>query len=146
MSERKQSKGRIVTGVIGDDVHSIGIKVIEHALKAAGFEIASLGIRVSDGEFIDAAIETRADAILVSSLSGHARALSSALRDKATEAGLGDILMYIGGHLVIGDMPWAQVEKTFQDMGFNRVYPPTTSVASIVNDLNADLSKAKVSA
>lgn len=146
MSENTPRKGRIVTGVIGDDVHSIGIKVIEHALKAAGYEIASLGIRVSDDEFIDAAIETRADAILVSSLSGHARALSSALRDKATEAGLGGILMYIGGHLVIGDMPWEQVQATFREMGFNRVYPPTTSVASLVADLTADLSRAKESA
>ena len=133
----------IVTGVIGDDVHNIGIKVIEHALRHEGYTAVSLGIRIPDEEFVAAAIETKADAILVSSLSGHARALATGLRDKCIEAGLNNILLYIGGHLVIGQIPWADVEKTFTEMGFDRVYPATTLVATIIKDLTADLEKRK---
>jgi methylaspartate mutase sigma subunit len=133
----------IVTGVIGDDVHNIGIKVIEHALKHEGYTVVSLGIRIPDEEFVAAAVETKADAIFVSSLSGHARALATGLRDKCIEAGLNNILLYIGGHLVIGQIPWADVEKTFKEMGFDSVYPATTLVATIIKDLKADLEKGK---
>jgi methylaspartate mutase sigma subunit len=143
VGEMTRSAGTIVTGVIGDDVHNIGIKVIEHALRHAGFNVVSLGIRISDEEFIEAALETKADAILVSSLSGHARALATGLRDKSTEAGLGDILLYIGGHLVIGQAHWENIEKTFKGMGFDRVYPPSTLVANIIKDLKTDLEKTK---
>jgi len=133
----------IVTGVIGDDVHNIGIKVIEHALKHKGYTVVTLGIRIPDEEYVAAAVETKADAIFVSSLSGHARALANTLRDKCVEAGLNDILLYIGGHLVIGQIPWADIEKTFKEMGFDRVYPATTLVATIIKDLEADLEKRK---
>jgi methylaspartate mutase sigma subunit len=143
MNEEKKPIGTIVTGVIGDDVHNIGIKVIEHALRHAGFNVVSLGIRISDEEFIEAAVETKADAILVSSMSGHARALATGLRQKCTEAGLGNILLYIGGHLIIGKAQWEDIENAFKGMGFDRVYPPSTRVAKIVEDLTADLADVK---
>jgi methylaspartate mutase sigma subunit len=143
MGDLLNQQATIVTGVIGDDVHNIGIKVIEHALKHKGYIVVTLGIRIADEEFVAAAVETKADAILVSSLSGHARALATALRDKCVEAGLNDILLYIGGHLVIGQIPWPDVEKTFKEMGFDRVYPATTLVATIIKDLEADLEKRK---
>ncbi len=143
MGEPLNQTATIVTGVIGDDVHNIGIKVIEHALKHEGHTVVSLGIRIPDEQFVEAAVETKADAIFVSSLSGHARALATDLRDKCTEAGLGNILLYIGGHLVIGQIPWEDVEKTFKEMGFDRVYPASTLVATIIKDLKADLERRK---
>jgi methylaspartate mutase sigma subunit len=143
MGDTLNRSATIVTGVIGDDVHNIGIKVIEHALKHKGYTVVTLGIRIPDEEYVAAAVETKADAIFVSSLSGHARALANTLRDKCVEAGLNDILLYIGGHLVIGQIPWADIEKTFKEMGFDRVYPATTLVATIIKDLEADLEKRK---
>ena len=143
MGDPLNQQATIVTGVIGDDVHNIGIKVIEHALKHKGYTVVTLGIRIPDEEYVAAAVETKADAIFVSSLSGHARALATTLRDKCVEAGLNDILLYIGGHLVIGQIPWADIEKTFKEMGFDRVYPATTLVATIIKDLEVDLKKRK---
>lgn len=143
MGDPTNKTGTIVTGVIGDDVHNIGIKVIEHALRHEGYTVVPLGIRIPDEEFVAAAVETKADAIFVSSLSGHARALATALRDKCIEAGLASILLYIGGHLVIGQIPWQDVEKTFKTMGFDRVYPASTLVATIIKDLKADLEERK---
>ena len=44
---------------------------------------------------------------------------------------------------MIGQIPWADIEKTFKDMGFNRVYPASTLVADVLKDLGADLKKVK---
>ena len=140
MESSQESKGTIVTGVIGDDVHVVGIRILEHALRDARFKVVALGVQVSQEEFINAAIETDADAILVSSLSGHAQILAPGLKDKCIEAGLADILLYLGGQLVIGRSTWEDVEKLFKDMGFNRVYPPNTLPPQVIADLAADLS------
>jgi methylaspartate mutase sigma subunit len=130
----------VVTGVIGDDVHVVGIRVLEHALRKAGFKIVALGVQVSQSEFVNAAIETKADAVMVSSLSGHAQILAPGLRDKCTEAGLTNILLYLGGQLVIGREPWEKTETNFKGIGFNRVYPSNTLPRQVIADLQADLT------
>ncbi len=131
----------LVTGVLGDDIHNIGVKVLEHALRNNGFKIVSLGIGVSQQEFIDAAIETKADAILVSSLSGHGRILSEGFRQRCTEAGLTDILMYIGGHLFIGDDRWEDVYRWFKDLGYDGVYPASALPEEVIAALKADFQE-----
>lgn len=139
MKGSKKSRGTVVTGVIGDDVHVVGIRILEHALRDAGFNVVALGVQVSHEEFINAAVETNADAILVSSLSGHASVWVPGLRDKCIEAGMADIRLYLGGQLVIGEWKWQEVEKMFREMGFDRVYPPDVDVSQIIKDLEADL-------
>ena len=71
MNDSANTKGTLVTGVIGEDVHIVGIRILEHALRNEGYTVAALGAQTSQEEFINAARETNADAILVSSLSGH---------------------------------------------------------------------------
>jgi methylaspartate mutase sigma subunit len=132
-------KGTLVTGVIGDDVHVTGIRIMEHALRDAGFKVVSLGIQVFQEDFLNTAIETKADAILVSSLSGHAKILVSGLKGKFIEAGLPNVLLYLGGQLVIGEMKWEEEEKAFKEMGFDRVYPPNTIPEQVIADLHIDL-------
>ena len=58
-------KKKLVIGVIGADVHAVGISILQHAFEEAGFEVVNLGVMVSQEEYIAAAIETNADAILV---------------------------------------------------------------------------------
>ena len=130
-------KGTVVTGVIGEDVHIIGIRIVEHALRNAGYKIVSLGAQASHEEFVEAATETKADALLISSLCGHASILVSGLREKCDEAGL-DVLLYLGGQLVIGESKWEDVEKMFKDMGVDRVYPPDVQLSKVIEDLEAD--------
>ncbi len=133
--------GNIVTGVIGEDVHIVGIRIIEHALNDAGFKVNSLGAQVSQEEFINAALETNADAILVSSFSGHAEHLARSFRNKCTEAGLDDIILYIGGSLLLREERWEEVEKKFKELGFDKVYPPGTSPTRVIEDLKIDISQ-----
>ncbi len=139
MSADINEKATLVTGLIGEDVHIVGISILEHALRSAGFKIVALGIQVSQEEFVNAAIETKANAILISSLSGHARMLVEGLRDKCVEAGLKGIIIYLGGQLIIGQMKWEEVEKMFKDMGIDRVYPPDTLPEQVITDLTTDL-------
>jgi methylaspartate mutase sigma subunit len=129
----------LVTGTIGDDIHSLGIKVIEHALTSEGFKVVPLGIQTSQEDYIKAAIETGADGILVSSMSGHGRMLCRGFRDKCDEAGLKNILLYVGGCLTTGDTPWDEVEKEFRGMGFNRVRSNQSLPGDVISDLREDL-------
>jgi methylaspartate mutase sigma subunit len=129
----------IVTGVLGADVHIIGNSILAYALREAGFNVVTLGIFVSQENFIHAVQETAARAILVSSLYGHGEIDCRGFRDKCREAGLHDILMYCGGNLMVGRQDWAMVERTFLDMGFDRAYPPGTMPDQVIRDLRADL-------
>jgi methylaspartate mutase sigma subunit len=139
MDDRNVPKGVLVTGVIGEDVHVTGIRILEHALRNAGFKVHSLGIHNAREDFIDAAVETKADAILISSLAGHARLLVEGFRDKCIEAGLDNILLYLGGQLVIHAGEWEEIEKSFKDLGFDRVYKPFVLPDPVIEDLERDL-------
>ncbi len=129
-------KKTIVTGVIGADVHAVGNKILTYALEQAGFNVVNLGVMVSQEEYIEAAIETKADAILVSSLYGHGEIDCSGLREKCNEAGLKDIPLLAGGNLVVGKQNFEDVEQRFTAMGFTRVYPPGTKIEKTIADLN----------
>lgn len=131
----EKGRGTLVMGVIGEDVHIVGIRILEYALKDAGFTVVSLGAQVSQQEFISAAVETNADGILVSSYSGHAEHLSQGFRDKCLEAGLGKIVLLIGGFLALEEKPWKEVEDRYKAMGFDGVYPPGTMPSKVVEDL-----------
>lgn len=132
-------KKKIVIGVIGADAHAVGLKILDYAYNQAGFDVENLGVMVSQEEFIEAALETDADAILVSSLYGHGELDCEGLRDKANEAGLNDILLYVGGNIVVGKQNFEEVEKRFKDMGFDRVFPPGTTPETSIECLKKDL-------
>ncbi|WP_423364532.1 methylaspartate mutase subunit S [Mycoplasma sp. P36-A1] len=129
----------IVIGVIGSDCHAVGNKIIDYALTNAGFEVVNVGVLSTQEDFINAAVETDADAILVSSLYGHGEIDAKGLREKTVEAGIGEIPLYIGGNIVVGKQDWDEVEQRFLDMGFNRVYPPGTRIEYTIKDIEQDL-------
>ena len=133
------NKKKLVMGVIGADVHAVGNKILEHAFNLAGFEVVNLGVMVSQEEYIAAAIETAADAIVVSSLYGHGELDCRGLRDKCNEAGLSGILLYVGGNIVVGKQPFADVEARFKSMGFDRVFCPGTPPEETIDALKQDL-------
>jgi methylaspartate mutase S subunit len=138
-----EKKPTVITGTVGMDAHVIGTKIVSRALREAGFNVVELGMQVTPEEFINVAQETSADAILMSSLYGMAEIDLKGFDEKRKEAGLEDVLLYIGGNLVIGRYDPGEVEPRFRSLGFDRVYPPETDiVAAIEKDLKADL-KAK---
>ena len=129
----------LVLGVIGADVHAVGNKILEFAFSQAGFKVVNLGVMVSQEEFIQAAIETAADAIAVSSLYGHGELDCRGLREKCDEAGLQNVPLYLGGNLVVGKTAFEEVEEKFLKMGFKRVYAPGTPPEVTIADMKVDL-------
>jgi len=129
----------VVIGVIGADVHAVGNKIIDYVLKEHGFNVVNIGVLSSQEDFINAAIETDADAIMVSSLYGHGEMDCRFFREKCEEAGIDKIKLYVGGNIVVGKQDFKEVEKRFKKMGFDRAYPPGTKIDDAVNDLKEDL-------
>jgi len=129
----------IVTGVIGADCHAVGNKILEKVFNEAGFNVVNLGVMVSQDEFIDAAIETGAKAILVSSLYGHGEIDCVGFRDKCVERGIDKIVLYLGGNLIVGKKDFSEVEKKFKAMGFDRVFSSNTDLAAAIKLLHKDI-------
>ena len=115
--ERK--KKVLVMGVIGADVHAVGNRILYQAFTEAGFDVINLGVMVSQEEYIAAAIESKADAIVVSSLYGQGELDCRGMREKCDEAGLKGIPLLVGGNIVIGKQRFEDVEARFHAMGFD---------------------------
>ena len=130
----------IVTGVIGSDTHIVGNRILTMALEKAGYKAIALGALTPAADFVRAAVETAADAILVSSLYGQGELDCRGFRDLCVEAGLEDILLYVGGNLVVGKRSWEETQKTYLDMGFDRAAPPGTRVETVLEWLAQDFA------
>ena len=134
-------KKTVVAGVL-QDIHHVGILIVKAALERSGFQVVDIGSRAAQEDFVRAAVENNASAILVSTSTGQAELECEGMREKCHEAGLDNIVLYLGGNLVIDprqERKWEDIEKPFKQMGYNRVYSTTASIEAIVNDLKADL-------
>lgn len=132
-------KKKIVIGVIGADVHAVGNTILNRAFLDAGFDVTNLGVLVPQDEFIQAAVETGADAILVSSLYGQGEIDCTGMRQKCEEAGLKNILLYAGGNLVVGKVPEEEIVRRYKELGFDRAFGPGTDPAVDIACLKKDL-------
>ena len=122
----------VVTGVIGSDTHIVGNRILSMALEKAGYKVviarrAYAGRRLHQGGDRDGA-----DAILVSSLYGQGELDCRGFRDLCVEAGLEDILLYVGGNLVVGKRNWPETRRRFLDMGFDRALRPGTRTRDVL--------------
>ena len=131
----------IVTGTVGHDSHVIGIKILSRVLREEGFKVTELNALTPPEEFIRVAQETAADAIMISSLYGMAELDLEGFKEKCVEAGLGDVLLYLGGNLAVGKHEFKEDETKFRKMGFDRVYPPNINLKIVLEDLKNDLKK-----
>jgi methylaspartate mutase sigma subunit len=129
----------VVLGVLGVDAHVVGNKILAHALENEGFKVVNIGTFSSQQDFIRAAIETAAEAILIGSLCGHGEMECRGFRENCIEAGIGAIHLVVGGNLVVGRQQWDEVENRFLQMGFNRAYAPGVSPRQVIEDLKKDL-------
>jgi methylaspartate mutase S subunit len=125
----------VITGTVGMDAHVIGTKILSRALRDAGFNVVELGMQVPPEEFIEVAKEKKADAILMSSLYGMAELDLRGFKEKCKEAGLEDLILFIGGVLGVGRQDFKEVEKKFKNLGFDKVYPPAADLKAVIEDL-----------
>lgn len=136
-----ESAHTIVLGVIGADCHAVGNQILDRVFSEAGFRVINLGVMVSQDEFIDAAIETNAQAILVSSLYGQGELDCEGLRERCIERGIENIILYVGGNLVIGKTDYDETEKKFKAMGYDRVFRPDVNLDEVTVMLHKEIKE-----
>jgi len=114
----------IVAGTVGEDEHSVGLREIidiKHGgIEKYGIKCIYLGTSVPIAKLVDAAIETKADAILLSTIISHDdihyRNMKKA-NDYAIEKGVRDkLIMIAGGTQVVPET----AKKQGMDQGFGR--------------------------
>jgi methylaspartate mutase sigma subunit len=133
--------GRIVIGVIGDDIHIVGNRIMQLALEESGFDVYNLRTRNRPEHFCEAALEVNAHAVLVSSLNGEGEHWCADFRHHFREAGLDSILLYVGGNIVVGKRDTRDVTRLFRQYGFDRVYQQQPDISAAIADLIEDLER-----
>ena len=114
------SKKTLVLGVIGSDCHAVGNKILDYSLSEAGFDIVNIGVLSPQEDFINAAIETNADAILVSTIITNDDVQIKNMKkinDLAIEKGIRDnVMIIVGGTQVTNEIAL----EAGLDAGFGR--------------------------
>ncbi len=136
---RSTDKNRAIRVLIakpGLDGHSRGVNVIIRTLWEAGMEVIYTGMRVSPNAVVQAALQEDVDALGLSNHSGAHRPLFEAVVDGLREAGLGaeDIVLFCGGAIPPADV------APLRDLGFRGVFPPGSTLESIVDFLRREVS------
>ena len=125
---------KVVTGVVGNDIHVVANRLIDISLQARGFEVFNLGVNTYLEEFIDAVIETNADVLLISSRNGEAEGWCRELGIlKSKYKNLKDVVFMIGGNLAVGEGDTSVLVPKFKNYGFDLVFHQT--------DLNTGLDE-----
>ena len=128
-------------GVIGDDIHIVGNRIMQLALEESGFQVFNLRARNRPEEFCQAALEVNADAVFVSSLNGEGEYWCADLRSVFRQYGLQHVLLYVGGNIVVGDRRKDEVVKLFKQFGFDRIYHQEPDIGAAIKDLQEDLTR-----
>ena len=115
---------KVVTGVVGNDIHVVANRLIDLSLQARGFEVFNLGVNTYLEEFVDAVIETNADILLISSLNGEAEGWCREVKILKSKYGnlLDDVVFMIGGNLVVGTGTADDIVPRFKNYGFDLVF------------------------
>ncbi|MCK4875812.1 MAG: methylaspartate mutase subunit S [Sulfurimonas sp.] len=114
---------KVVTGVVGNDIHVVANRLIELSLHARGFEVFNLGVNTYLEEFFDAVVETGADILLISSLNGEAEGWSREIKLlKSKYKNLDNLVMVIGGNLVVGSADAQTIVPKYKNYGFDLVF------------------------
>ncbi len=113
---------KVVTGVVGNDIHVVANRLIDLSLQARGYEVFNLGVNTHLEEFFDAAVETGAEVLMISSLNGEAEGWGREVKLlKAKYKGLDDLIMMIGGNLVVGSGNTEDIVARYKKYGFDLV-------------------------
>ncbi len=139
----RMHSGRVVVGVIGDDIHIVGNRIMQLALEESGFQVFNLRTRNRQEHFCQAALETNAQAVFVSSLNGEGEYWCADFRKRFVDVGMPDVLLYVGGNIVVGQRAKDEVETLFKSYGFDRVYHQQPDIGVAIADLLEDMKRGQ---
>jgi methylaspartate mutase sigma subunit len=113
---------KVVTGVVGNDIHVVANRLIDISLQERGFEVFNLGVNTYLEEFMDAVIETDADVLLISSLNGEAEGWCLDLKIIKSRYDFSKVVFMIGGNLGVGEMNAEELGPKYRAYGFDLVF------------------------
>jgi len=113
---------KVVTGVVGNDIHVVANRLIDISLQERGFEVFNLGVNTYLEEFMDAVIETDADVLLISSLNGEAEGWCRDLKIIKSQYDFSKVVFMIGGNLGVGEMNAEELGPKYRAYGFDLVF------------------------
>jgi len=113
---------KVVTGVVGNDIHVVANRLIDISLKERGFEVFNLGVNTYLEEFLDAVVETNADILLISSLNGEAEGWCRDLLFLKEQYDMENVTFVIGGNLAVGESSNDEIVPKYKEYGFDLVF------------------------
>jgi methylaspartate mutase epsilon subunit len=137
-------KYRLLIGSIGDDAHSVGIRLLMLGFKEKGFEVRSLGIRNDLSTFMSNAKDF--DVMMISNNNGHAELYLQdfgRLISQVKTAQTSNKLWYLGGNLSVSE-PDHVIKKKFMQMGFTNVFPKPASFEQVFIEVTKDLHRHNI--
>ncbi len=120
---------KILLSKPGLDGHDVGVKVLAHGLKDAGFDVVYTGLRKSIETIVNMAIENEVDAVGLSILSGTHLILAKRMKEKMDESNL-DIPWFVGGNIPASDVIY------LEEIGASKAFPTSTKVADVIAYFN----------
>ena len=126
---------KVLLGKPGLDGHDVGVKVLAHGLKEAGFEVVYSGLRKSIETIVDMAIENKVDAIGLSILSGTHLVLARHMKEVMNERQI-DIPWFVGGNIPAFDVP------KLEAAGASKAFPTGSKVEDVLAYFRKNFEKA----
>jgi methylmalonyl-CoA mutase cobalamin-binding domain/chain len=95
---REPGRGRVLIGVVKNDIHDIGKDIIAGTLRSEGFEIIDLGTDVTTGEFIEAIRNKKPDILALGGTMSYALDEMETIINRIKDEGLRDgVVIVVGG-------------------------------------------------
>ena len=116
---------KILLSKPGLDGHDVGVKVLAHALKDAGFQVLYTGLRKSVGTILDMAEEQQVDVIGLSILSGTHLIIAENIQKTMNERDI-QIPWVVGGNIPAQDV------DTLMTLGPDKVFPTGTQLEEVI--------------
>ena len=94
----KTNGSKVILGNSEDDYHSLGRRLVETSMKAAGWNVIDLGVDVLAEDFVDSAISEGAEVIMISAMLYSTALNIRKVRDEINKRGYqGKIKLIVGG-------------------------------------------------
>jgi methylmalonyl-CoA mutase C-terminal domain/subunit len=122
---------RVLVAKPGLDGHDRGAKVVARGLRDAGYEVIYTGLHRTPQQIVRAAVDEDVQVVGLSILSGAHDRLVPEVVAGLRDAGLGDVLVLVGGII-----PEADAE-VLRAAGVGMVFPPGTAISDIVGFIEA---------
>lgn len=137
-------KYRLLIGGIGDDAHSVGIRLLELGFREAGFYVKSLGIRNNLDNFFEHAADF--EIIMISNKNGHAELYLQDYASRLSQFKLFNDdpkIWYLGGSLSVSESDF-HIKKKFLRMGFTNVYPRAIPFQEVLENIQMDIHRYEI--